>query len=108
MTRFLHCADIHLGYTQYGKTERFNDFGRALFAVIDKATGRTVPFDPHIEGKVDFVILAGDLFHKRAIDALTLNQAVRALQRLRDAGIPCIAVEGNHERAYYDQTIGWM
>ena len=96
--RFLHCADIHLGYQQYNNKERFNDFGRAFYAVIDEAIGR----------KVDFVILAGDLFHKRSIDALTLNQAIRGLERLRRAGIPCIAVEGNHERAYYDETIGWM
>lgn len=106
--RFLHCADIHLGYQQYNTLERFNDFGRALFAVVDKAAGRDVLFDPDIHGKVDFVILAGDLFHKRAIDALTLNQAIRGLRRLREAGIPCIAVEGNHERAYYEDTIGWM
>ncbi|MFN8465769.1 MAG: hypothetical protein U0X20_09475 [Caldilineaceae bacterium] len=49
----------------------FNDFGRAFYAVIDEAIGR----------KVDFVILAGDLFHKRSIDALTLNQAIRGLEK---------------------------
>jgi len=114
-TRFLHCADIHLGYLQYGHKERFNDFASAFNALIDKATGdyqprrgREIRFDEHLDGPVDFVILAGDLFHKRAIDALTLNQAMRTLRRLRDAGIPCIAVEGNHERAYYEDTIGWM
>ncbi len=96
--RFLHCADIHLGYQQYNHKERFNDFGRAFYAVLDEA----------IKHKVDFVILAGDLFHKRSIDALTLNQAIRGLEKLRSAKIPCIAVEGNHERAYYDETIGWM
>ena len=115
-TRFLHCADIHLGYQQYGQKERYNDFAAAFNAVIDKATGNylprrgqaAAPFDTAVAGPVDFVLLAGDLFHKRAIDALTLNQAMRALRRLRDAGIPCIAVEGNHERAYYEDTIGWM
>lgn len=115
-TRFLHCADIHLGYLQYGRSERFNDFAAAFNAVIDKATGVYQPrrdrqilrFDEAIDGAVDFVILAGDLFHKRSIDALTLNQAMRTLRRLRDAGIPCIAVEGNHERSYYEDTIGWM
>ncbi|MFZ1771673.1 MAG: exonuclease SbcCD subunit D [Caldilinea sp.] len=115
-TRFLHCADIHLGYLQYGHKERFNDFAAAFNAVLDKAIGVYQPrrggkelhFDEPISGPVDFVILAGDLFHKRAIDALTLNQAMRGLRRLRDAGIPCIAVEGNHERTYYEDTIGWM
>jgi DNA repair exonuclease SbcCD nuclease subunit len=96
--RFLHCADIHLGYQQYNLKERFNDFGRAFYAVLDRA----------IEQRVDFVILAGDLFHKRSIDALSLNQAMHGLARLREAGIPCIAVEGNHERSYYEEAIGWM
>ena len=97
-TRFLHCADIHLGYQQYNQKERLNDFHRALLAVVEQA----------IAEKVDFVILAGDLFQKRAIDALTLNQAMYALRLLKSAGIPCIAVEGNHERAYYEETLGWM
>lgn len=51
--RFLHCADIHLGYQQYNHKERFNDFGHAFYAVLDVALAE----------KVDFVILAGDLFH---------------------------------------------
>lgn len=96
--RFLHCADIHLGYQQYNHKERFNDFGRAFYAVIDQA----------IAQNVDFVILAGDLFHKRSIDALSLNQAMRGLEKLAAKNIPCIAVEGNHERSYYEETIGWM
>jgi DNA repair exonuclease SbcCD nuclease subunit len=91
-------ADCHLGYRQYNLRERFNDFGRAFHHVIDVA----------IAEKVDFVLLAGDLFHKRAIDALTLNQAMSALERLRNARIPCIAVQGNHEHAYFDDFIGWM
>ncbi|MBP7963545.1 MAG: exonuclease SbcCD subunit D [Caldilineaceae bacterium] len=97
-TKFLHIADLHLGYDQYGHKERFNDFTRAFKAVIDAA----------ITEKVAFVILAGDLFQKRAIDALTLGQAMRVLTTLKQAGIPCIAVEGNHEKAYYKERLGWM
>jgi DNA repair exonuclease SbcCD nuclease subunit len=26
--KFLHAADVHLGYQQYGSKERFNDFRR--------------------------------------------------------------------------------
>jgi DNA repair exonuclease SbcCD nuclease subunit len=96
--RFLHLADCHLGYRQYNLSERFNDFGRAFHEVINVA----------MEQKVDFVLLAGDLFHKRAIDALTLNHAIHALEKLKSAGIPCIAVQGNHEHGYYDDYIGWL
>ncbi|MCB0071192.1 MAG: DNA repair exonuclease [Caldilineaceae bacterium] len=97
-TRFLHFADVHLGFRQYNQSERYNDFARAYLAVIQAA----------IDAQVDFVILAGDLFEKRSIDALTLNQAMRGLERLAEAGIPVIAVEGNHERAYYDEQVGWL
>jgi DNA repair exonuclease SbcCD nuclease subunit len=96
--RFLHFADCHLGYRQYNNNERYNDFARAFLAVIQTA----------IDERVDFVLLAGDLFQKRAIDALTLNQAMRGLEKLQAAGIPCIAVEGNHEHSYYQDHIGWL
>src|SRR5690606_25661818 len=96
--RFLHMADCHLGYRQYNLRERFNDFGLAFHNVVDTALAE--------EG--EFVLLAGDLLQKRSIDALTLNQAIVGLEKLRAAKIPCIAVEGNHEHAYYEDYIGWM
>ena len=37
---FIHTADNHLGYEQYGMKERFNDFARAFFA--DDADYRAV------------------------------------------------------------------
>lgn len=96
--KFLHIADCHLGYRQYNSTVRFNDFAKALHAAIKFA----------IAERVDFVVLAGDLFEKRSIDALTLNQAIAGLELLKQAGIPCLAVEGNHEHHYYLETLGWM
>lgn len=95
---FLHMADCHLGYRQYNSRERQNDFTRAYLDIIRAAIAR----------KVDFVLLAGDLFEKRAIDPLTLVHAINGLERLKQAGIPCLAVEGNHERTYYRHSIGWM
>ncbi len=97
-TTFLHVADCHLGKWQYNLRERFNDFGRAFHHIVDEA----------IAAHVDFVVLSGDLFEKRAIDALTLNQAMRALDKLHGKGIPCLAIEGNHERPYYSERVGWM
>ena len=96
--RFLHFADCHLGNRQYNNIERGHDFGRAFIWVIDKAVAE----------KVDFVVLAGDLFEKRSIDAQTLQQAMRGLERLQRANIPCLAVEGNHELAYFEDRVGWM
>jgi DNA repair protein SbcD/Mre11 len=96
--KFLHFSDAHLGYQQYGSDERFNDFGRAFAHVIDHA----------LEQQVDFVIFSGDLFQKRSIDPPTLIQAVNNLDRLREAGIPVLAVEGNHERAHYRDKSSWL
>ena len=97
-TQFVHAADMHLGYEQYGNKERFNDFARAFFNIVDEA----------IAQQVEFVILAGDLFHKRALDPPTLLQAVDGLDRLRSAGIRVIGVEGNHERAHYHSGVSWV
>jgi exonuclease SbcD len=95
---FIHIADTHLGYEQYGVRERFNDFSRAFWAIMDDA----------VERRVNFVVIAGDLFNKRAIDAQTLIHAIEGLRKLKDAGIAAIAVEGNHDRSYYRDGTSWL
>jgi len=94
----LHAADAHLGYAQYGLKKRQQDFARAFATMAQEA----------IAQDVRAVLLAGDLFHKRAVDASTLYQAVSVLQMLRDAGIQVIAVEGNHERAHFREPLSWL
>ncbi len=96
--RFLHAADIHLGYRQYDEDERYNDFARAFGRLVDDAIAR----------RVDFVLIAGDLFHQRTIEPLTLFQAARFLGRLKDARIPAIAIEGNHEKPYAGDAFSWL
>lgn len=95
---FVHTADNHLGYEQYGSRERFDDFAKAFWHVVDDAIAR----------QADFFVISGDLFNKRAIDALTLVQARMGLQRLADAGIPAIGIEGNHDRSYYRDGFSWL
>src|SRR5215472_5431120 len=95
---FIHVADTHLGYEQYGVRERFNDFSRAFWAIMDDA----------VERRVNFVVIAGDLFNKRAIDAQTLIHAIEGLRKLKDAGIAAIAIEGNHDRSYYRDGTSWL
>ena len=50
--QFIHMADTHLGYRQYGLSERENDF----FEVFDQAIEEVVHERP------EFVIHSGDLF----------------------------------------------
>jgi DNA repair exonuclease SbcCD nuclease subunit len=42
--RFMHLADIHLGYQQYGSTDRFDDFSRVLLYLVEQAIEREVDF----------------------------------------------------------------
>lgn len=95
---FIHIADTHLGYEQYGVRERFNDFSRAFWDITREAANR----------EVNFVVIAGDLFNKRAIDALTLIHAIEGLKALQRKGIPVIAIEGNHDRSYYREGTSWL
>jgi DNA repair protein SbcD/Mre11 len=95
---FIHMADVHLGYEQYGVRERFNDFSRSFWEIVDEAIAR----------KVNFVIVAGDLFNKRSLDALTLIHAIEGFRKLKDHAIPVIAIEGNHDRSYYRDGVSWL
>jgi exonuclease SbcD len=86
---FVHAADFHLGYSQYGLEARREDFDRAFQELVDKA----------IELKPDFMIIAGDLFNHARPSNVTLERAIRNLGRLREAGIPVLAVDGSHDSA---------
>jgi len=97
--KFAHIADVHLGYRQYGCEERAVDFAQAFLRAIKLA----------IDRGVDFILIAGDLFHKKSeMDPLTLTQAIKVLERAKKAKIPVIAVEGNHDSAYFRETFSWL
>ncbi|WP_280585700.1 DNA double-strand break repair protein Mre11 [Halorubrum sp. Boch-26] len=87
MTRVIHTGDTHIGYAQYHSPVRRQDFLDAFAAVIDDA----------IDGDVDAVVHAGDLFHDRRPELADLMGTISILRRLDDAGIPFLAVVGNHE-----------
>ena len=86
---FVHTADFHLGYSQYGLEARLEDFDRAFQELVDKT----------IELKPDFMIIAGDLFHHPRPSNVTLERAIKNFSRLREAGIPVLTVDGSHDSA---------
>ena len=99
--RFIHTADIHLGKTyrtSTGEAERYEDFFRMLGSIVSDA----------IAEKVDFILIAGDLFHTGQILPRTFARTIETLQPLKDAGVPCIAVEGNHDWIHRRDSISWM
>ena len=97
-TRFMHIADVHLGYAQYGSSNRYNDFYHSFAKAIDTA----------LKEEVDFVIIAGDLFHQRILSPQTLLQAAHELERLNRATIRVVGVMGNHERPHYTHRVSWL
>lgn len=97
--KFLHISDVHLGCTRYQLDESPKDFFHAWYDVIKKyAVGE----------KVDFVIMAGDFFHKRNIPPETMNHAFAGLSLLKDAGIPVVTIEGNHDQKHNDSEYSWL
>jgi DNA repair exonuclease SbcCD nuclease subunit len=97
--RFLHVADIHLGCRRYNLEERTKDFFRAWYDVI---TNHAIP------NRVDFMLIAGDFFDRRNIDPQAMNHAIAGLELLKEAGIPVVVIEGNHDQ--HDAVSGhsWM
>jgi len=98
MASFIHMADVHLGFDQYQLTDRFRDFGTAFRSAAGEA----------VERSADFVLICGDLFNKRAINAPTLIQARSVLKDLEDVGIPVVVIEGNHDTGYYRDRDSWL
>jgi exonuclease SbcD len=65
------------------------DFNAAFREVVEKT----------IELKPDFMIIAGDIFHHARPSNITLENAITNFRKLRDAGIPVLAVDGSHDSA---------
>jgi len=95
--KFIHCADVHLdtplqGLAQYpgAPVEEIRNATRRAFEKILNAA---------ISEKVDFIIIAGDLYDtglKSFESALFFN---KEMARLKDAGIDVYLVYGNHDAA---------
>lgn len=97
LMKFIHCADVHLdtplqGLAQYPgapASEIRNATRRAFEKVLDTA----------LTEKVDFFIIAGDLYDtglKSFESALFFN---KQMTRLKDAGIDVYLIYGNHDAA---------
>lgn len=86
---FLHIGDCHLGYRQYGFNVREDDGEAAVSRVVDLA----------IELKVDAMLWPGDVFDSPSPSARSVFFLYRAVERLRQAGIESIGIDGNHDAA---------
>jgi exonuclease SbcD len=86
--RLLHTGDWHVGRSIRGRS-REDEFSGALDEVVGIAT----------DEKVDVVLIAGDIYDQRAVTPDADRLVFDALLRLNSAGIPVVAVPGNHDSA---------
>jgi len=85
MFKFAHFADCHIGANRGPVLEKLE------LAAFSKA------MDVCMQEKVDFVLIAGDLFHANLPDMYVANEAVKKMREVRDAGIPIYVIYGSHD-----------
>jgi DNA repair protein SbcD/Mre11 len=85
--QFVHMADTHLGYRQYGLSERENDFFEVFNSAIDEV----------VHERPDFVIHSGDLFEYSRPPTKALLTAQNGILRLKNGNIPIYGIAGNHD-----------
>ncbi len=97
MFKFIHAADIHLDSPLKG----LEQYEGAPVEDIRGATRRALEklVELAIEREVDFVLIAGDLYDGDWKDHNTGLFFVRQMSYLREANIPVIMINGNHDAA---------
>ncbi len=95
MFRFIHAADIHLDSPLKG----LEQYEGAPVEAIRGATRRALEnlVGLAVTERVDFVLIAGDLYDGKWPDHNTGLFFVRQMTRLREEGIPLYLIAGNHD-----------
>lgn len=91
--RFLHMADVHLGYREYHLKARARDIALAFRAACRAAHDQ----------KCDFMLVSGDLFHG-GMTATAFLQGVLALPH----DIPLYVIPGNHDGPKPGEGLSWL
>ena len=101
--RFLHTADIHLGIPVQGfsgAAKHVEDMLReASFLAWERICDAAITCD------VDFVLVAGDLYHEEARTVRAVRFFKEQVERLAEVGINVYAVYGNHDPVGKEQSI---
>ncbi|MBR9699668.1 exonuclease SbcCD subunit D [Candidatus Woesearchaeota archaeon] len=91
--KYAHIADCHIGGW---RDPQLSDLSiKAFELAIDKV----------IEEKVDFVLLAGDLFNTSLPAVDKLKEATRKLKQLKDNDIPVYMIAGSHDYSPSGKTM---
>ncbi|WP_428534452.1 metallophosphoesterase family protein [Rhodopila sp.] len=95
--RFLHAADLHLDSPLRGLEADPLAPTEIIRGATRKALGKLV--DLAIEEKVDFVLIAGDIYDGDWPDFGTGLFFSNQMRRLHQAAIPVLTIRGNHDAA---------
>jgi len=92
MVRFAHISDVHLGgwKQQLLQDLNFQSFRKAI--------------DVCIERKLDFVLIAGDLFDSAYPPIEILKETFSEFKRLKEAKLPCFIIAGSHDYSISGKT----
>jgi DNA repair exonuclease SbcCD nuclease subunit len=92
MVRFAHIADVHLGGWKQQPLQDLNleSFKRAIAECINE--------------RVEFVIIAGDLFDTAFPPIDVLKESFAEFRKLKEAGIPCFIIAGSHDYSVSGKT----
>lgn len=91
--KFAHLADVHLGGWREPKMRDVNT--ASFIAAIDRCLAE----------KVDFIIIAGDLFNTSMPSIESLKVGVQKLKEARDKGLPIYIIPGSHDFSPSGKTI---
>ena len=92
MVKFAHLADVHLGGWKQQPLQQLNSqsFQKAIQICIDK--------------KVEFILIAGDLFDTAYPPIEILKETFAEFKKLHDAKIPCFIIAGSHDYSVSGRT----
>ncbi len=92
---FLHAADVHIDSPLNGLSAKNEAFSRLVKGATRRAFSNLV--DLAIAERVDFVVIAGDLYDGAWKDQGTGQFATAQLSRLSRAGVRAFVIFGNHD-----------
>ena len=95
MIRFIHAADLHLDTPFSGLEQTSKRLAGKLREAPFESFSRIV--DIAIEKKVDFVLLAGDLYNTKRVNIKAQSLFIEQLNRLEKIDIPVYLIRGNHD-----------
>ncbi|MDD1679073.1 MAG: exonuclease SbcCD subunit D [Methanomicrobiales archaeon] len=99
--RIIHIADTHLGFAAFNvlDADGMNLREKLIYEYFLQA------IDQIIQSKPDVLVHAGDLFDQVRPKTRSYITVLEALERLKNAGIPVVAIAGNHSMSKTRYTV---